>query len=61
MHPSPKSSRRKFIRQASLAGAAFTIVPRFVLGGKGYIPPSETVYIAGIGVGAQGELIAVGR
>ena len=47
-------SRRTFIKNAAVAGAAFTIVPRFVLGGKGYIPPSETVYIAGIGVGGKG-------
>lgn len=47
-------SRRKFIQNAAVAGAAFTILPRFVLGGKGYIPPSDTVYIAGIGVGGKG-------
>jgi predicted dehydrogenase len=47
-------SRRKFIQNAAVAGAAFTILPRFVLGGKGYVPPSDTVYIAGIGVGGKG-------
>ncbi len=47
-------SRRRFIKTVALAGAAFTIVPRFVLGGKGFIPPSDTVYIAGIGVGGKG-------
>lgn len=46
-------SRRKFIQQAG-AAAAFTIVPRFVLGGNGYIPPSDTLYLAGIGVGGKG-------
>jgi predicted dehydrogenase len=46
-------SRRQFIKQAGLAGAAFTIVPRFVLG-KGFIAPSDTLYIAGIGVGGKG-------
>jgi hypothetical protein len=45
-------SRRKFIQQAG-AAAAFTILPRFVLG-KGYVPPSDTLYIAGIGVGGKG-------
>lgn len=54
MSRTSKTSRRKFIRDAALAGAAFTIVPRFVMGGKGYIPPSDTVYIAGIGVGGKG-------
>src|SRR3989337_4192633 len=47
-------SRRKFIQSASLAAAAFTIVPRFVLG-KGYRAPSDTLYVAGIGVGGKGE------
>jgi predicted dehydrogenase len=47
-------SRRKFIKSAAVAGAAFTILPRFVLGGKGYIAPSDTLYIAGIGVGGKG-------
>jgi predicted dehydrogenase len=49
-----KQSRRTFIRNASIAGAAFTILPRFVLGGKGFIAPSDTVYVAGIGVGGKG-------
>ena len=48
-------SRRKFIRHMALGAAAFTIVPRLVLGGKGYIAPSDTLYIAGIGVGGKGE------
>lgn len=48
-------SRRSFIKNAAVAGAAFTIVPRFVLGGKGFIAPSDTVYIAGIGVGGRGK------
>ncbi len=46
-------SRRTFIKNAGLAAAAFTIVPRFVLG-KGYVAPSDTLYIAGIGVGGKG-------
>ncbi len=54
MSTSKNVSRRKFIQNAAVAGAAFTILPRFVLGGKGYIPPSDTVYIAGIGVGGKG-------
>jgi len=36
------------------AVAAFTIVPRYVLGGPGNTPPSERLNIAGIGVGGQG-------
>ena len=32
-----KYERRQFIRDASMAVAGFTIVPRHVLGGKGFI------------------------
>ncbi len=49
------NSRRTFIKQAGAAAAGFTIVPRFVLGGNGFIPPSDTLYIAGIGAGGKGE------
>ncbi len=49
------NSRRTFIKQAGIAAAGFTIVPRFVLGGNGFIPPSDTLYIAGIGAGGKGE------
>jgi predicted dehydrogenase len=48
-------SRRKFIRNLGVAGAALTIVPRYVLGGKGYIAPSDTLYVAGIGIGGRGK------
>jgi predicted dehydrogenase len=48
-----KISRRDFIGAAATA-AAFTIVPRHVLGGPRHIPPSEKLNIAGIGVGGQG-------
>src|ERR1700675_4080451 len=47
-------SRRKFIGQAAAVAAGFSIVPRRVLGGAGYVPPSDKVNIAFIGVGAQG-------
>ena len=48
-------SRRKFIRTAGLTATAFTIVPRFVLGGSGYRAPSDLLYVAGIGAGGKGE------
>ena len=48
-----KISRRDFMGAAA-ATAAFTIVPRYVLGGAGNQPPSEKLNIAGIGVGGQG-------
>jgi predicted dehydrogenase len=47
-------SRRDFLKSTSLAVAGFTIVPRFVLG-KGYLAPSDKLYVAGIGVGGKGE------
>lgn len=53
--PENRSSRRKFLKQAAFTAAAFTIVPRYVLGGKNFIPPSDTLYLAGIGVGGKGE------
>jgi len=47
-------SRRQFLGGAAAATAAFTIVPRHVLGGAGYTSPSEKLNIAGIGVGGMG-------
>ncbi len=46
-------NRRQFLGGAA-AAAAFTIVPRHVLGGAGQAAPSEKLNIAGIGVGGQG-------
>lgn len=50
---SDQSSRRKFLRNASVLGAGIMIVPRHVIG-CGYIAPSERLNIAGIGVGGKG-------
>src|SRR5215813_10088687 len=50
----PPSSRRKFLSQSATAALGLTIVPRRVLGGVGYVPPSDKVNVAFIGVGAQG-------
>ena len=47
-------SRRKFIQQSTAAAIGLSIVPRHVLGGTGYVPPSDKVNIAFVGVGAQG-------
>ena len=47
-------SRRRFLKQAATATIGLSIVPRRVLGGAGYVPPSDKVNIAFIGVGAQG-------
>lgn len=48
------SDRRSFIKNVAIGTAAFTIVPRFVLGGKGFLAPSDKLYIAGVGVGGKG-------
>ncbi len=47
-------SRRKFLGQSGATAMAFSIVPRHVLGGPGFVPPSDKVNIAFIGVGSQG-------
>src|ERR1700751_3425904 len=46
--------RRKFISQAAATAAALTIVPRHVLG-RGFVPPSDTLNIAGVGIGGMGR------
>src|SRR5690349_14743154 len=50
----PAMNRRKFVGLTATAAAAFTIVPRHVLGGKNYIPPSDKITLAYIGTGTQG-------
>ena len=48
-----ESNRRKFIGAAAGA-AAFTIVPRHVLGGPNEVAPSDKITLAYIGTGTQG-------
>lgn len=48
-------SRRRFLAATGTATAAFTLVPRNVLGGPHFVPPSEKVNIAIIGCGGQGQ------
>lgn len=47
-------TRREFIETAAATGAAFTIVPRHVLG-RGYTPPSDLLNIACCGIGGMGH------
>lgn len=49
------NSRRNFIKTTALASAGFMIVPRHVLGGKGFIAPSDKLNIAAIGAGGKGQ------
>ena len=47
------SNRRQFLGSAA-AAAAFSIVPRRVLGGPGYVAPSDQINLAYIGTGTEG-------
>ncbi len=46
--------RRTFLTGLSTA-SAFTIVPRRVLGGQGYTPPSDMIVLAQVGCGTQAQ------
>jgi len=48
------NSRRDFLKNTAITAAGFMIVPRHVLGGKGFIAPSDKLVIASIGVGGKG-------
>lgn len=49
-----KIKRRDFLGSAAAASLALTVVPRQVLGGPGYIPPSDKITLGYIGCGTQG-------
>jgi myo-inositol 2-dehydrogenase/D-chiro-inositol 1-dehydrogenase len=49
------NSRRDFIKKSTLALGAFAIVPRHVLGGPGFLAPSDTLTKGIIGVGTMGR------
>ncbi|KQC02699.1 Gfo/Idh/MocA family protein [Pedobacter sp. Hv1] len=49
------TSRRDFLKTGAIATAAFMIVPRHVLGGPGFLAPSDRLIIAGVGVGGKGK------
>ncbi|RZL15323.1 MAG: Gfo/Idh/MocA family oxidoreductase, partial [Pedobacter sp.] len=49
------ASRRSFLKTTAIAATAFMIVPRHVLGGKGFLAPSDRLIVAGIGAGGKGE------
>ena len=50
-----KISRRRFIGVSAAAAGLFTIVPSRAISGLGYVPPSDKLNIAGIGVGNGGK------
>jgi len=50
------STKRETIsRRAVLPGAAPLVLPRYVLGGRGFQAPSDTLNIAAVGVGGMGR------
>ena len=55
MESKNKSTRRKFLKGTLATGAGIMIVPRHVLGGNGFIAPSDQLTKAVIGVGSMGQ------
>lgn len=53
MSKNPTHSRREFNKKIMFASSVF-ILPRHVLGGKGYMAPSDQLNIAAIGAGGKG-------
>ena len=49
-----KINRREFLGTAAAASLAFTVVPRQVLGGPGYVAPSDKITLGYVGCGTQG-------
>ena len=47
-------TRRNFLKKSGLLTTGFFIVPRNVLGGNGFISPSDQLNIAAIGSGGKG-------
>jgi predicted dehydrogenase len=49
-----RSSRREFLKTGAAVTGVCTIVPRHVLGGRGFVAPSDKVNIALVGAGGRG-------
>jgi hypothetical protein len=54
MATSKKINRREFLGSATAASLAFTILPRHVIGGPGFVAPSDKLTLGYIGCGTQG-------
>ncbi len=48
------TDRREFLRGATAGAIGFTILPRYVMGGRGFVAPSDKLNIGMIGTGGQG-------
>ncbi len=55
MKEEENKSRRGFLKKSLTAFAAISIVPRYVLGGPGYLAPSDHLTKGVIGVGGMGR------
>lgn len=55
MNTQHRISRRDAIKAVGTTAAAISFVPREILGGPGFVPPSEKVRIVGVGVGGMGS------
>ncbi len=49
------NSRRDFIKKSVITAAGISIIPRHVMGGNGFLAPSDQLTKAVIGVGAMGQ------
>ncbi|VAW24034.1 Putative NADH-dependent dehydrogenase [hydrothermal vent metagenome] len=50
-----KTNRRGFLKKSLATAAGITIIPRFVMGGNGFLAPSDQLTKAIIGVGGMGR------
>ncbi|WP_246229800.1 twin-arginine translocation signal domain-containing protein [Mucilaginibacter humi] len=57
--PETQTSRRDFVKKSAIGLAAFTIVPRHVLGGTNFLAPSDTLTKAVVGVGGWAVITLV--
>lgn len=48
-------TRRSFLINSTLAAGVFTLVPRKVLGGENFVPPSDKINLGFIGTGIQAK------
>ena len=55
MPSSRKMTRRQFGLAAAATAAGLTVLPRYALGGTGFVAPSATVNVAIVGCGGQGR------
>lgn len=53
------NDRLLLTRREFAAAAAFTILPRHVLGGPGFVAPSDKITLAAIGMGRQGMVVTM--